>query len=104
MTVTLPVVVLVGPPNTGKTRFYNNFLNISGTIPKLILVDTPRYHDKYEYSWQGVFKNADIILDFGGWMEDEVFGVKLNSPKYMTWSGDDLETMKRIEDYLQEKK
>jgi hypothetical protein len=116
-----PVVILVGGPNTGKTKFYATFTNgiysaptkkvtpniAMWTTPSFVIVDTPgivNNRNKYEYSWQGIFRLADIILDFGNWSENEVFGEKGTlSPKYMTWSGDDQETMKRIRDYLQGK-
>ncbi len=116
-----PVIILVGGPNTGKTRFYTQFttgvyshptVKITPNIamwmePSVVLVDTPgvkENRNKYEYSWQGIFRLADVILDFGNWHEDEVFGNKYDlSPKYMTWSGDNQETMKRIQEYLQGK-
>jgi hypothetical protein len=113
------VIVLVGDPNVGKTKFFSKYTNslyrwptvscirnvtIYDDVP-MIFYDTPgsrQLHNKFEYSWQGIFRNADVILDFGGWCEEQVFGTKgkLN-PKYMTWSGDDGETMKRLHEYLQ---
>ena len=113
-----PVIILVGGPNTGKTRFYTQYTNSSyhpypdrmtpnitmWNTPSFVLVDTPgtqNFRNRYEYSWQGLFQYADILLDFGSWSEDEVYGVKKTSPKYMTWSGDNQETMKRIQEYLQ---
>ena len=116
--LTYPVVILVGNSNTGKTRFYCELTNSLSYHPttkcmfgvtswiddKYIIIDTPgtkQYRKPGDYSWENTFKHADIILDFGGWSEDEVYGVKTTSPKYMTWSGDNQETMKRIEEYLQ---
>jgi hypothetical protein len=117
-----PVVVLVGGPSTRKTSFYNEFTtgcyhyptttcNLSITCWDdygIIIIDTPgqrHYRLPYDYSWEGVFKHADIILDFGNWDPDEIHGEKLTyDPKYMTWSGDNQETMKRLYDYLQERK
>jgi ribosome-interacting GTPase 1 len=115
------VIILVGGPSTGKSRFYAQFTtgvyyhpttkitpNIAmWSTPSFVIVDTPglkQNRNKYEYSWQGIFRKADIILDFGNWSEDEIFGEKMQySPKYMTWSGDNQETMKRIQQYLQGK-
>jgi GTPase SAR1 family protein len=113
-----PVVILVGGPNTGKTKFYTEFTtsayhypttkstpNITMWItPSFVLVDTPgtvNYRNQLEYSWQGIFKYADIILDFGNWSENEISGLKISSPKYMTWSGNNKETLKRLHEYLQ---
>jgi hypothetical protein len=114
-----PVIVLVGGHSTGKSKFYTQFTNsvyywptvkITPNIamwstPSFVIVDTPGIQNnrsKYEYSWQGIFRFADIILDFGNWHEDEIFGEKRDyNPKYMTWSGDNQETMKRIQQYLQ---
>jgi hypothetical protein len=117
-----PVVVLVGGPSTGKTRFFINYTNSAyfypsrsctpnvtlWNSPSFVLVDTPgkqENRDHFEYSWQGIFQYADVLLDFGNWSEDEVFGNKIGyNPKYMTWSGDNQETMKRLQEYLQERK
>lgn len=114
-----PVVVLVGGPNTGKTSFYTKFTNSAYHYPtskctpnitlwiepSFVLVDTPGIREirpAQEYSWQGIFKYADVILDFGNWSEEEINGSRLGyHPKYMTWSGDDEETMKRLREYLQ---
>ena len=98
MPMLLPVIILVGPPNLRKESFANLFLNYN---PKTFIINTDNVYDKLEYSWERMFKYADIILDFGGWTENEVSGVQSNFPKYMTWSGDDYETMKRIQEYLQ---
>lgn len=116
-----PVVVLVGGPSTGKTKFYTEFTNsvyhypttkstpnvTMWSNPSFVLVDTPGdryYRNPQEYSWQGIFRYADVILDFGDWSWDDVYGTKTTSPKYMTWSGDNQETIKRVQEYLQEKK
>ena len=116
-----PVIILVGGASTGKTRFYAQYTtgtyswptekitpNVAmWSTPSFVIVDTPGIEIKrnqYEYSWQGVFRLADIILDFGNWSEDEIHGTKGDyAPKYMTWSGDNAETMKRIQEYLQGK-
>jgi ribosome-interacting GTPase 1 len=116
-----PVIILVGGPSTGKSKFYTQFttgsyyyptVKITPNIalwvsPSFVIVDTPgikQNRSTSEYSWQGVFRLADIILDFGNWSEDEIFGEKYKlNPKYMTWSGDNQETMKRIQEYLQGK-
>jgi hypothetical protein len=113
-----PVVILVSGANTGKTNFYKRYtqaLTNSPTVkstpnvtintqPTMVLVNTPgnrNFRNIFEYSWQGIFRSADVILDFGGWSDTEIYGQKFTSPKYMTWSGDDEETMKRLEEYLQ---
>ncbi len=117
-----PVVVLVGGPSTGKTRFFTQYTNSAyshptnspvpnvtlWTTPGFVLIDTPGLHARrtlFEYSWQGIFQYADILLDFGNWSEDEIHGNKMGyNPKYMTWSGDNQETMKRLREYVQERK
>lgn len=117
-----PVVVLVGGHSTGKSRFCSEFTGCyyyypsSRTVPNIvfnsdpvfIVVDTPGIHNNrniFEYSWQGIFRIADVIVDFGNWLESEIYGEKGNhNPKYMTWSGDNQETMKRIQEYLQGRK
>jgi hypothetical protein len=113
-----PVVILVGGTNTGKTRFYTEYTNsvyhqytnkstpnvTMWITPGFVLVDTPgnqNLRNRFEYSWQGIFQYADVLLDFGNWSEDQVFGIKQTNPKYMTWSGDNQETMKRLREYLQ---
>jgi hypothetical protein len=115
-----PVVILVGGPNVGKTKFYTEFTtsayhyptekstpNITMWItPSFVLVDTPGtigLRNPQEYSWHGIFRYADVILDFGNWSEDEINGMKTTSPKYMTWSGDNQETIKRVQEYLHRK-
>lgn len=113
------VVVLVGGPSTRKTSFYNQYTTGCYHYPTtncnlgitswedngIILIDTPgqrHYRLPYDYSWEGVFKYADIILDFGNWDISEIYGdIKNHKPHYMTWSGDNQETMKRVCDYLQ---
>lgn len=116
--ISVPVIALVGGENTGKTAFYSqytkshyshptysidsNFVENNKTL--LILVDTPgnrNFRSTLEYSWDNIFQYVDVILDFGNWSESEIYGDKKNNPKYMTWSGDNQETMKRIEEYLQ---
>jgi hypothetical protein len=121
MSIVNNIVILVGGPNTGKTQFYNQYTNgiakpptikstpniAKFTQPSMVLVDTPGYvnhRNKYEYSWQGIFRQADVILNFGNWSESEIHGDKFDlNPKMLTWSGDNQETMKRIEEYLQGK-
>ena len=116
------IVVLVGGSNTGKTTFYKKFTHGHGVyptikctplptiygVPSVVLIDTPglsEYRNKFEYSWQGIFKYADVILNFGNWSESEIHGIPLSdSPTQMTWSGDNDETMKRLGQYLQERK
>lgn len=117
--LTGPVVILVGGPNTGKSRFYTQFTSsvyspstskstpnvATQTNPAFVIVDTPGSVDKrnkQEYSWQGIFKLADVILTFGNWSESEIGGKKMGyNPKIIEWSGDNTETVKRIEEYLQ---
>jgi hypothetical protein len=114
-----PVVVLVGGANTElKSNFYEVFTNrpangkiniqtTLNTIPTLVLIDTPallQKRDMHEYSWEGVFRIADIIVNFGDWSPNEIYGVGpsfANSPLIITWSGDHHETMKRIIDIVQ---
>lgn len=116
---TAPIVILVGGPNTGKSRFYTQFTSsvyspsttkatpnvATQANPAFVIVDTPgtlEKRTKKEYSWQGIFKMADVILTFGNWSESEIHGRKLSyNPKIIEWSGDNDETLKRIEEYLQ---
>lgn len=116
-----PIVVLVGGPNTGKTQFYEQYTCVlpnkytikctpnltRHTTPGMVLIDTPgvsEYRHKAVYSWDCIFKDADVILNFGNWSESEIYREKENqNPKMMTWSGDNAETMKRLTDYLQER-
>lgn len=116
-----PVVMLVGGPSVGKTRFFTQYTNSAYSYPTMkstpnitlwstpsfVLVDTPgsvNNRNHLEYSWQGIFRYADVLLDFGNWSPNEIYGVKQHDPKYMTWSGDNEETMKRLQAYLQETK
>jgi ribosome-interacting GTPase 1 len=116
------IVVLVGGPSTGKTHFYTNFtsaayhwptVKITPNVafysePSFVMIDTPgliNYRREEEYSWQGIFAIADVVVVFENWTEDEIYGKKLDhSPKFMTWSGDNQETLKRIQEYLQGRK
>jgi hypothetical protein len=113
------IVVLVGGANAElKSNFYEVFTNRStngkiniqttvNTTPPLVLIDTPallQNRDISEYSWEGVFSIADIIVNFGDWSPNEIYGVRpsfSNSPLFITWSGDHRETMKRIIDIVQ---
>jgi hypothetical protein len=113
-----PVVILVGGPNVGKTKFYTEFTtsayhhpttkstpNITMWItPSFVLVDTPgtvSLRNPQEYSWDGIFRYADVILDFGNWSEDEINGIKPEKfAKYMTWSGNNSETFQRLQQHL----
>jgi hypothetical protein len=115
------VVILVGGPNaTGKTKFYNLFtggnsggnkINIRttlNTIPTFVLVDTPNTlgdRNPYEYCWEGIFHMGHIVVNFGDWTPAEVYGMRSSSsrsPSFLTWSGDDVETMNRIMDKVLE--
>jgi hypothetical protein len=115
----IPLVVLVGGVSRGKTRFFEELTNLQGPRPTMAItppilvdcqgsffvVDTPGFKPnrrKYEYSWQGIFRDADVILDFGEWSDDEIYGERFNNyVKYMTWSGNNQETVERIQEYLQ---
>ena len=115
--LTSPVVILVGGHDRGKTKFYSEFTSsvyhypttkstpsiALWVTPGFVIVDTPGIKDlrnRFEYSWQGIFQYADVILDFGNWSEDEIYGVKRTNPVYMTWSGDNKETLNRVQDHL----
>jgi len=115
-----PIVILVGGPNTGKTNFYQKYTFVlpnpttikctANLAPHkgIVIVDTPgvaEWRHKGIYSWQCAFSFADVILNFGNWTEREINGDKEKyNPKMMEWSGNDEETMKRLIDYLQERK
>ena len=115
------IVVLVGGANAElKSNFYEVFtnrstngkINIQTTVnitPPLVLIDTPallQNRDKFDYSWEGVFSISNIIVNFGDWSPNEIYGIappESNSPIFITWSGDHRETMKRIIDIVQRK-
>jgi hypothetical protein len=105
-----PIVVLVGGPMTGKTRFFKHMTKGVYTFPThhikcslgkhgIVFVDTPgeKQFRSEEYSWTGAFSIADVILNFGNWSPSEISGVEpLYEPIHQTWSGDDEETIGRI--------
>jgi hypothetical protein len=115
------VVILVGGPNAAqKTAFYNMFTggnslgdrtNIRttiNTVPTIVLVDTPNnlaHRNPYEYCWEGIFHMGHIVVNFGDWTYNEVYGTRPPSsrmPIMMTWSGDNNETINRIMDKVLE--
>ena len=116
-----PVVVLVGGANGGlKSNFYELFTNRKShgkidiqttvnTIPTVVLIDTPssfQNRNQCDYSWEGIFSISNIIVNFGDWSPNEIYGIappESNSPIFITWSGDHRETMKRIIDIVQRK-
>ena len=53
------------------------------------------------YSWNGMFANADLIVNCGGWDITYVQGIQCKAVPVITWSGDDLETVQRILGILQ---
>ena len=105
-----PIVVLVGGPMTGKTRFFKKMTQGVYSFPTthikcslgkcgILFVDTPgeRNYRKDDYSWTDAFGMADVVLNFGDWSPSEVQGVQpLYEPIHLTWSGDDEETVDRI--------
>jgi hypothetical protein len=112
--MTVPVVILVGGSQKQKTKFYTHFTSGIYTFPttrfsirstdntsyNIILIDTPglrEFQREYEYCWEGIFRLANIILNFGDWSPDYVYGTRpKDMPIMMTWSGDHNETMERI--------
>lgn len=108
-----PVVVLVGGQNThAKNVFYRLFTDDTkhsigttlNTEPLIVLANTPsdfENRDPNEYSWDGIFKFADVIVNFGNWKPEDIAGVCAFNPVHITWSGDHDETMKRIIDIVQ---
>ena len=53
------------------------------------------WRSKY-YSWDGMFYNADLIVNCGGWSPSYVQGIQRKAVPIITWSGDDPETVQRI--------
>lgn len=115
--VECPVVILAGGQDTGKTRFYSEFTHSEYSRPTksmqtnfyigdgsiFILIDTPgnpNFRSSLDYSWDNVFGYVDIIVNFGKWSEKEVHGKKTTTPKMITWSGDNQETMIRLQNIL----
>ena len=113
-----PVIILVGDSDVNMNGFYSEFTctnmctpiidvrckSTINTEPTILLVITPgdkSYRDSLMYSWEYVFQYATIILNFGGWNENEITGKPVcNMPHIMTWSGDSKETMERILAYV----
>ena len=113
MAIYTPIVVLVGGTSTGKTHFYSKYGCTAYHFPSVkcgvricphvdgmpILVDTPgliEHRDHDDYSWQGYFYFADLIINFGNWEEKEVYGVKTRDIPTVSYSGDDEKTMEAI--------
>ena len=57
--------------------------------------------NSHYYSWDGMFVNADLIVNCGGWNDTYVRGIPRKAVPVITWSGDDLETVQRILSILQ---
>jgi hypothetical protein len=48
---------------------------------------------------------AHIVVNFGDWLPNEIYGIRpspARTPIFITWSGDDDETMRRIMDKVLE--
>jgi hypothetical protein len=113
MAIYAPIVILVGGTATGKTHFYCKYGVTAYHFPTIkcgvricpymdgmpIMVDTPgllEHRDHDDYSWQGYFYFADLIVNFGNWDEKEVYGVKRRDIPVIQYSGDADTTMNQI--------
>ena len=105
----LPIVICVGGKDTGKTTFIKEFTHQEHSHPTreslcflssrgIALTDTPGTPEyRTNYSWTGLFGHVDCIVNFGQWSPSEIKGTApLYEPIYVTWSGDNEETMNRI--------
>lgn len=108
--MTYPIVVCVGnarkmdfirywtrPDNRGS---YDQSMFYSALNGSIILVDTPAnpaLRKPEEYSIDGIFKNATMVLDFGDWSITEVEGsYAFPVMPILKASYDPYETMQRI--------
>ena len=114
-------IILVGASNVGKSKFHSLYTKSTYQFPTnnviygiatlgghlMVIIDTPgepKYRNDLIYSWEGVFKNIELIVNFGDWTINEIYGIPPSKlPAILTWSGQDDETMKRIIDNLQKK-
>lgn len=120
MAIYAPIVILVGGTATGKTTFYSKYACTAYHFPTTkcsvrvcpyvtgmpIFVDTPgilehRSHD--DYSWQGYFYFADLIINFGNWNEKEVYGVKSRNIPIIDYCGNPEEMIVKIAEYFKNK-
>lgn len=114
-----PIVILVGGTSTNKTKFYTHFTRgyytypttrvkcgVTIKTPSIVLVDTPgriEFRNKLEYSWDCIFRDVDVIVNFGDWGINEVYGIiPKDIPSIVNGSEDFETTMKQIADKLQE--
>lgn len=122
------IVVLVGGPRTGKTRFFQRWTMLGSThteyIPStnwtassvlpenmdsIILVDTPgcpeyRSPDtSYSSNPNGIFWLADAVLNFGDWTRDDVEGGLSHEVPILHYSRDDTATFHYLVDFLRHK-
>lgn len=75
-------------------------------MPSIVLVDTPglvEYRTVDGYSWDTIFKDANLIVNFGNWSVSEIYGILPSNPPPVISGSEDLDiTMKQIADKLQE--
>lgn len=119
MAIYAPIVILVGATATGKTTFYTKYACTAYHFPTTkcnvrvcpnvtgmpIFVDTPglvehRSHD--DYSWEGYFYFADLIVKFGDWDEKEVYGIKKRTIPILEYSGTFDEMISKITEFFKE--
>jgi len=120
MGIYAPIVVLVGGTATGKSTFYSKYGSTAYHFPSVkcgvrvcpyvegmpILVDTPgllQYRDHDEYSWQGYFYFADLIVNFGNWSEKEVYGTKHKDIPIVDYSGNPEDMIAKIIEFFKHK-
>jgi hypothetical protein len=114
-----PIIILVGGTGSNKTKFYTHFTRgyytypttrvkcgVTIKSPSSVIIDTPgriEFRNKLEYSWDCIFKDADVIVNFGDWSVNEVYGIMPEELPYVVNASSDFEmTMKEIADKLQE--
>lgn len=111
-----PVVLLVGGPDTGKTKFYSHYTKayfyhptkhikagIRIVSPGMVLVDTPGAKENRDstYCWRS-FCDADLIVTFGNWDISEINGEIPKEIPILSACQTEEDTMKRIVEKLQE--
>lgn len=113
-------IILVGGTNTGKSVFHTSYTSAKYENPSvhsiisicphmghlLVLIDTPgiiEYRNSTDYSWNGLFKDVEIIVNFGKWSLNEIHDKAPSKlPRIINAMEKEDDTMKLIIDTIQE--